>query len=138
MAESVSEGGEGLLCACQVSGLKCLANRGEVLGAICPLERFRIAERTVLAKCGQSVKGLPRRVHVARLQRLSQLLDVGFSLLSEILLLLEDRFGAGNFFRAARLLRSTQVHTKCRKVLACIVVVSEGFWQGRNGWFLEN
>ena len=134
MAEGMGEGGEGLLCACQVSGLKCLANRGEVLGAIRPLEWSRIAERTVLAKCGQSVKGLPRRVHVVRLQRLSQLLDVGFSPLSEILFLLEDRFGSSGSVCARGFLGCAYVHDECREILV-VVGVSLSLLQAGKGRF---
>jgi hypothetical protein len=138
MAERVREVSEGLLCARQVSGLKCLANRVEVLRAIRSLEWPQIAERTVLAKRYQSVISLLRGVRVPRLQRLSKLIEAGFPLPPEFLPLLAGRFGAGNVFRAARVRGSTQVHNKCRKVLTGIVVVSRGFLQARKDWLLED
>lgn len=133
MSKGVGEGNEGLLRACQVSGLKSLADSSEVLGAIGSPEWHRTAERTVLAECDQSVIGLLGGVGVPRLESFSKLLEAGCSRLPEFLPLPVDRFGGGSVVRTAGVSRSAQVHNECRKALAGIVVVSQGLLKARKG-----
>jgi hypothetical protein len=90
------------------------------------MESLPIAKRTVLAECDQSIVSLLRSIRVARLERLSELLETGLPLLAKILRLLIDGFGAASVSRVRGVLNGNQTYEKSRRLVAAAVLISSG------------
>ena len=93
MLESALQLGEGLLRACQISGLQGLTDGVEILLALAVLKIVAVGERAALAQSLQSAEFLLRARQVSGLEGLAKLLQIGLARLKVRLKLLVNRTG---------------------------------------------